>query len=492
MAGIAIGGTDGRGLGEEAVAPRIEVPLSWPWRTQTIAVAVTLMAASFVLAALPHDHFGFHHLAARTVVDTASGIAAVAAAWLMRARFKQTESAMSWLLMAGLGCYALTALMAFSLPGVLDLDQIDAAGVPILGRLFAGSLLAAASFAGTERLRRPPSTAASLDFVLGLTATCVLVGTVLADRFPQVLIGRFDENTIGIGHASSLFIGVTAATAALYMLAGAMLWIRARAVEDRTVGWLGIGALLVGCSRIDALILASASPSLVTVSDFVRLLSVCAFVAASAAEFRRFEQRLTDAVAADERRRLARELHDGLAQDLAYVSSQASALARRGGDPAVLREIALVTERALSDSRRAIHLLNRPRSRALSAALAERAYELCERFGVELEFSKVGDEVHATPEVEHALLQIVSEAISNAERHGQAQTICVQLMSRGGEFSVRVSDDGCGFRPDAVRPRRRFSGFGLTSMAERAHALGGDVAIDSRPGCGTTVEATFR
>jgi signal transduction histidine kinase len=251
--------------------------------------------------------------------------------------------------------------------------------------------------------------------------------------------------------------------------------------------------MLVGVSRLDALLLWPASASLVSAGDGIRLAATAAFVAASAAEFRRFEQRLADAIVADERRRLARELHDGVAQDLAFVASHASAMARRGGDSQVMHDIAHAAEHAMADSRRAIHLLNRPRSRALSAELAERAYEICSRHGLELDFAMLGGEVHATPEVEHAVLQIVTEALSNAGKHSGARTVAVELESTGGGFTVRVHDDGRGFDTRARPAHRRLGGFGLLSMSERARALGADLeVISDREGGGTTVEATFR
>ena len=148
----------------------------------------------------------------------------------------------------------------------------------------------------------------------------------------------------------------------------------------------------------------------------------------------------------------------------------------------------------MADSRRAIHLLNRPRSRDVSTVVAERAYELCARSGLELDFAMLGGEPHAAPEVEHAVLQIVSEAVANAAQHSGARGVAVELSQSDGGFSVRVSDDGCGFDPAAVQGvRRRLGGFGLTSMAERAQALGGHFRIRSGPaGGGTTVEVTFR
>src|SRR5205085_7599769 len=94
------------------------------------------------------------------------------------------------------------------------------------------------------------------------------------------------------------------------------------------------------------------------------------------------------------------------------------------------------------------------------------------------------------PDVERGLLRIAQEALGNAVRHPGAQRVTLSLAARDSRVSVRVVDDGCGFDPEeAVTRSRRL---GLTSMRERAEALGGTLAIDSRPGRGTAIEAEVR
>jgi signal transduction histidine kinase len=397
---------------------------------------------------------------------------------------------MSWLLMTGFGVYAFTVMLAFALSATVSLSPAEALAVPLLGRFVAALLLAAAAFAGNRPMRTPPSVTTSIELVLAISATCGLTGIAVADRFPHALVSGTGTPVLVLPG----LIGVAAVTGALYLLCAAQLWRRATPLNDSTLRWLGVSAVLMGCSRLDTVLPGTAAPGLVSVGALVRLAAIGAFVAVAAAEFRRFEHNLTDAAGADERRRLAHELHDGLAQDLAFIVSQSSTLARRSGDHQALREIAYAADRALADSRRAIHLLRRARSRALSAALAERSYELCSRAGLKMEFAMLGGEVHATPEVEHGVLQIVAEAISNAAKHSGAGTVSVELRSNGEKFAVRVTDDGCGFDRSPSRVRRhRFGGFGMTSMAERAHALGGELQVQSDcHGGGTTVEVTFQ
>lgn len=194
-------------------------------------------------------------------------------------------------------------------------------------------------------------------------------------------------------------------------------------------------------------------------------------------------------IVARERRRLARELHDGLAQDLAFIVSQSLRIAGRIPDEPGLAHIAAAAERALAESRRLIDELGLSRTLTLSAAIADEAQRLAERAGLKLSL-QAAPEIETTAEIEHAVLRIVGEAVSNAARHARASSVFLTVTSSSDGLVVRVSDDGCGF--DAARPRpvSQTSGYGLVSMAERARSIGAEMRLDSRPGIGTVVELT--
>jgi signal transduction histidine kinase len=190
--------------------------------------------------------------------------------------------------------------------------------------------------------------------------------------------------------------------------------------------------------------------------------------------------------AAEERRRLARELHDGVAQDLAFIVSQSLRLTRRFPDEPALERIAEAAERGLADSRMTINGLARPESTTLATAVCEQAHEMAERAGLRLEL-EVADGIQTTAEIEHAVMRISREAISNAARHADATTLAISVSSTADGLRVRVADDGRGFDP-ARMTRSGSAGFGLLSMDERARALGGEMRLESRPGAGTVVE----
>ena len=183
----------------------------------------------------------------------------------------------------------------------------------------------------------------------------------------------------------------------------------------------------------------------------------------------------------DERRRIARDLHDGLAQELAFISLKGQEL--RDEDP---RADAIVTAagQALAHARRAIVALSYPADESLPTAVARVATSLTDRSGTGLEL-ELDDQAETGPRARDGLLLIVSEAISNATRHGNASKIHVALSANGG-LRLAISDDGCGFKnaPGAVPG----TGFGLTSMEERVENLGGELRLRSHPGEGTKVE----
>jgi signal transduction histidine kinase len=188
---------------------------------------------------------------------------------------------------------------------------------------------------------------------------------------------------------------------------------------------------------------------------------------------------------AQERRRIARDLHDGLAQELAYIRMEAMRMAAGRPDERVSR-LANAAERALQESRGAIAALRREHEGSLSLELTHVAEELTDRAGARLSLQLEPD-VEIQPERRQALVRILREAITNGVRHGRATEVALEL-SGGQGVRMAVRDNGDGFAPGGSRPR---GSFGLTTMRERAQAMGGDLTIRSDPGEGTLVEVVL-
>jgi len=193
-----------------------------------------------------------------------------------------------------------------------------------------------------------------------------------------------------------------------------------------------------------------------------------------------------------ERSRLGREIHDSLAQVLAYAGYKAHAAADllRGGQAEqglqALAELEEVTRHAHQDARSAILELRTPITASVGLLAAVRDY--AERFerewGIATRVAVAGDgAARYTAMTELQLLRIVHEALTNVRRHAQAKQAIVTFEEKAGGALVTIEDDGKGFTPDAAGARHD----GLTSMRERAAAIGGELTIESTPGRGTRV-----
>lgn len=196
----------------------------------------------------------------------------------------------------------------------------------------------------------------------------------------------------------------------------------------------------------------------------------------------------------DERERLAREIHDTIAQSLAGVVAQlqaaeGSADAGDAGD--VRRRVARATEMArtaLVEARRSVQDLT-PAELAdagLPDALSALVATWRDDHGVEASFVVVGETTALHSEVEATLLRIAQEALANVAKHAGASRVGITLTFDESEVILDVRDDGCGFDPTAPR---RDSAFGLGVMRNRAQRLAGTLTVESAPGTGTALSA---
>ncbi|MGY0389711.1 sensor histidine kinase [Nocardioides sp. WG-D5] len=195
----------------------------------------------------------------------------------------------------------------------------------------------------------------------------------------------------------------------------------------------------------------------------------------------------------DERERLAREIHDTIAQSLAGVVAQLQAAQGSADAEDVRRRVARSTEMArtaLVEARRSVQdlapveLADASLSDALSALVAGWRDD----HGVEASFVVVGEATALHSEVEATLLRIAQEALANVAKHASARRVGVTLTFDGSEVILDVRDDGSGFDPAAPR---RSSAFGLGVMRDRAQRLTGTFTLESAPGSGTAVSASI-
>jgi signal transduction histidine kinase len=182
----------------------------------------------------------------------------------------------------------------------------------------------------------------------------------------------------------------------------------------------------------------------------------------------------------EERARLAREIHDTVAQGLISVITQLEG-ARDGGDPRRIDRALAVARETLGEARRAVQAL---RPAALDGAQLPDALADVAK-GAEARLQVTGEPIALHPDAELALVRIAQEALANARRHAQAREVTLTLSYMDDMVVLDARDDGRGFDPATVR-----AGVGLAGMRERLAPLGGHLDVESSPGAGTTVVAS--
>jgi two-component system nitrate/nitrite sensor histidine kinase NarX len=212
-------------------------------------------------------------------------------------------------------------------------------------------------------------------------------------------------------------------------------------------------------------------------------------------------RRLEQDAALKERKKLARELHDSVAQTIAYVNLKASLVTdtlARGNLKRSLKELEQMRESLDStyeEVRQAIDALGRPSPEGavdFVSALSHQVKEFSRKSGIKSFLSVSGDEPGLSPQVADELLHIVGEAMVNARNHAEAATVHVGINSDGDQLEVTVKDDGRGFDLSDYNSRQKTQNHrGIAIMEERAQVLGGKLLITSTPGSGTEVKVTI-
>ncbi|MDP9245564.1 MAG: GAF domain-containing sensor histidine kinase, partial [Chloroflexota bacterium] len=227
--------------------------------------------------------------------------------------------------------------------------------------------------------------------------------------------------------------------------------------------------------------------------------------AATAAEYLFELVRSTDAASveeqatAGERKRIAQELHDGLAQELTgVVLSLEGAQRSFERNPQLLgQQLAKATRDAratLADVRQYMGALRQSDAGGLSlpTTVARLIDDLKRQTGLEVEMQERGSEHELGADLQRAVIRIIGEALRNVARHAGAKHATVTLGYSDTDVVVTVTDDGAGFDVPTMAATAEANGhFGLVGMRERAEAVGGRLVVRSAPDQGTTVEATI-
>jgi signal transduction histidine kinase len=454
-----------------------------PW------IAIAAAAATVLIAVVDPLRFAYSSPAVHVAIATAVSLIGLLAAGLVLGRFWRSRRLQDLALAGALLLLAGTDLFFSSIPSALgELDSHFVAWAPFVGRVI-GAVVFALSVAVPDRQVRDARrasiwTLAGCAGVLGLVA---ILTAWLSPRWGNPVV----DNVAPSGSDNPKLTSDTvvlvgrAVIFGLYMIAAAGFVARAERTGDELFGWFAFASPLAAVASVNYFLFPSLYPGWVYTGDVFRLGFYLMLLIGAGREIAAWQRQLAEAAALSERRRIARDLHDGLAQDLAFIVGQMRSLVAQSGEEGPFAHVAAAAERALDESRSAINALSRLHDDPLDVTLAQAAEDVAGRTGTKIRLD-LEPGIQVAPDVCEDLARIVREAVSNAARHGNANTVTVALWN-SGDIRVRITDDGSGFDPAA--PRRR--GFGLTSMRERAAARGGSVEVTSVPGQGTSVEVVI-
>ncbi|MDG3087078.1 cache domain-containing protein [Vibrio hannami] len=202
----------------------------------------------------------------------------------------------------------------------------------------------------------------------------------------------------------------------------------------------------------------------------------------------------------NERKRVSRELHDGVNQLLVAAKYRLDNLAQEKDDAKKEQELTAsksAMEHAIVELRRISRDLRPPQLDDLGLVAGIEAYinELRSRTDLELIFEHDIDDIEMLPEVETTLYRVVQESLHNVEKHAEAQGVDVILQREGHMIILTVSDDGRGISPNLLKTKKGrtplLEHMGLQNMRERIQAIGGDFKVASTPGEGTEVRVSL-
>jgi signal transduction histidine kinase len=407
----------------------------------------------------------------RVVLTSLYAVGAGLIALLTAIRFTVEHRRFDLLLSCGFTLISLSWIVFAVWPSVAERTEDGVEAWGCLGGVLAGwAVIACAPFVrgGVER-----TTTDLVEAFFGVAVGLFAIWWV-AQRFG---LHDLDDSRQARGVA-------LAATALLNLVAVVGFADRFRRRGEDLDRWLALGATLTLFASIDLLFEPVAAVRYVTQGDFLRLfayvvlvIGVCRAILAS---------ELGRAVA-EERGRVAREIHDGLSQYLFAISTHAAMIEAGASVEETVPKLRDAVQAAQTEARFAVLALSSAAGRAPFDAALRRYVDFLTADGeleVELE---IDGAVSLAPDEQIEVFRIVQEGLANVRRHAHARRARVTIGLRGADRLVTIRDDGTGFVPGTDAAAQ-----GLANMSQRAAAIGGAFTLRSSPGRGTAVELVLR
>jgi signal transduction histidine kinase len=475
----------GRHRPGSAVAARFSTVRKMHVIVVMIAVGLVAAIASGVLA--PQLHPGDQWQAEDVTTETGLSIIGLLAYFLVFGWLGRRTRLNDLMLACAIAVLALSSLFLATVPAVTGWapDELTVWGVPVAGSFGALLFVLAAWLPNRQlRLSGPPLVAGAGGVIAALLLTMAMI-PALARTLPHHVVASL---TPGSSTRPDMFmdpaqLGLQLATAALYGAAAVGFVRRFQRGRDEFTGWLAVAAVLAAASEVNYL-LSAMHPQFLYGGDALRCAFYVVLLLGSTREIWSYWNARPWSSVLEERQRIACELHDGVAQELAYLAHNLESLGGEADEDGLDR-LRRGVERARLESRRVISAAAAPSGQPLEVALAEAATEVAERYHVELDLDLTSDIRLPAPRRE-AFVRIACEAVANAARHSGADRVNLGLERDGSGVRLWVSDKGHGFDPGDPG-----GGFGLTSMRERAHSVGAELVVSSAPGYGSQVEVAL-
>jgi len=452
-----------------------------------------LTAAQFLL---PGQPIAFRNPALAVAISSTAALAGFLTLILGLWHFRVTGAALSLFVALAFGMLGLGNLF---LGVVLPALQQPASGGPQELTVYLFLLMSAAAggffiagFIGADKVvlskgAEGAQAAIGVIIVVGLAIVSVLQ---LGGPLPELFSAETRELIAGGGPLLDFLPGqrlvlLLASGVVALMLASAWLGLTSLSALTKSarVSWLAVALGLLFFGQLYSVAFPPV-PEYVSMGDACRLAAYVVLLASFVSEaIHDVGTRAADT----ERRRISRELHDGLAQQLALLNLTLRRQSN-GSSNGQFETAKRLAESALLEARQAILALRRQTSswEEMINTLSSLCEEFAQNHDVEVLFAHRGQASGIGAQAELDVVRIVNEALSNAVRHGQATRASVSITAKGAEIEVQVQDDGAGF--DATFPPGNDS-VGLQSISERLESRGGELRIESEPGAGTTLTA---
>ena len=442
---------------------------AWLWGEVLLLGLLGAALALFVSYPSLRDTFELPQL--RLVLDTAVTLAAAIVAVLAGIRFSVEGRRLDFLLCGGF-FIAAASTFAFSIVPVFEGGTVgeDEAWAGIAGKLLATGLIAAAPFTRGRILGRQRALRWWIAALTCLEISIWLLARSVSSETPTLTTG---------GDQPLLLIFLLALQALLSLIALLGFGLRYRSYGDDLYRWLALAATLTLFAELHYVFTPVVSSSFVSQGDFLRLISYSVLLVGvwRAIRFAEFGRAV-----AEERARVAREIHDGLAQYLFTVSTHASML--EGETAERIKEAAAAAQQ---EARFAVLALSSASGNAPFDAALRRYVDFLTADGeLEVELD-VDPSLSLAPDEQIEVFRIVQEGLANVRKHAGASRAEVLIGPRGTDRVVVVRDNGAGFNGDTDP-----AGQGLKNLRQRAAAIGGAFTLRSTPGQGTALEVTLR